>query len=105
MTSVNMPSDDAALKIKDKSTARTVQPAEPYPKVQPVTVHEDVMQTPPQKPRKQDERRAKARRRQDDPVLLDTRSSHDRRNAADQKNVEVEDENTSGNKTGVDLYT
>ena len=105
MTSVNLPRDDAALIIKDKPTDRPVQAAEPYPRVQPVTVHADVMQAPPRKMRKQNERRARARRQHDDPVLLDTRSSHDRRNAADQKGIEVEDENTLANKTGVDFYT
>jgi hypothetical protein len=105
MTSVNMPRDDAATKITSKSTTRTVNPLEPAANVQPVEVHEDVTQAPPPKPRKQDERRGKDRRQKNDPVLLDTRSNHDRRNAAAKGDVEIEDENTAANKTGVDYYT
>ena len=105
MTSVNMPRDDAATKITKKPTERTVNPVEPYSKTNPVTVHEDVLQAPARKIRKQDERRGKDRRQKEVPVLLDTRSSHDRRNLAAQGEIEIEDENTSANKTGVDYFT
>lgn len=105
MTSVNMPRDDAATKITKKSTDRTVNPVEPYAKAEPVTAHKDVTQAPAKKPRKQDERRGKDRRHKDEPVLLDTRSSHDRRNLAAQGDVEIEDENPSAKTTGVDYFT
>lgn len=105
MTSVNMPRDDAATKISSKSTARTVNEVEPYPTAQPVEAHEDVTQAPPRKPRKQDERRGKDRRQKNEPVLLDTRSNHDRRNAAAKGDIEIEDENSAASKTGVDYYT
>ena len=105
MTSVNMPRDDAATTIKSKQTERTVQPAEPYPKVQPVTAHEDVTKAPQRRARKLSERRAKERRKQAVPVILDTRSGHDRRNAAAAEDVEIEGEGTAPGKTGVDLYT
>jgi hypothetical protein len=105
MTSVNMPRDDAATKITSKTTTRTVNPVEPYSNVQPVEAHEDVTQAPPRKTRKQDERRGKDRRQKNEPVLLDTRSNHDRRNAAAKGDIEIEDENSSTNKTGVDYFT
>lgn len=105
MTSVNMPRDDAATKITSKSTERTVNPVEPYPKAQPVTANEDATKAPPRKTRKQDERRGKDRRQHEAQVLLDTRSSHDRRNLAAQGDIDIEDENTSAKKTGVDYFT
>lgn len=105
MTSVNMPRDDAATKITQKSTTRTVNPVEPYSTTQPVTAHEDVLQAPPKKTRKQNERRGKNRRKKDAPVLLDTRENHDRRNAAAKDSVEIVDENSADKKTGVDYYT
>jgi len=36
MNSDNMPRDDAATKIASKSTDRTVNPVEPYPKLNPL---------------------------------------------------------------------
>ena len=105
MTSVNMPRDDAATKIASKSTDRTVNPVEPYPKTDPVTVHKDVLQAPKRKVHKQDERRGRDRRQKEAPVLLDTRSSHDRRNLAAQGEIEIENEDTSTQKTGVDYFT
>lgn len=105
MTSVNMPRDDAATKIANKSTNRTVNPIEPYSKANPITAHEDVLQAPVRKTRKQDERRGKDRRQKEVPILLDTRSSHDRRNLAAQGEIDIEDEDTSVKKTGVDYFT
>ena len=106
MTSVNMPRDDAATKITKKSTDRTVNPVEPYSKTQPVTAHEDVTHAPARKIHKQDERRGNDRRKEEVPVLLDTRSSHDRRNLAAEGEIEIEDEDTSSAKvTGVDYFT
>jgi len=104
MTSVNMPRDDAATKITSKSTERTVNPVEPYSKTQPVTSDEGVTQAPQREARNQDERRGRNRRQKDAPVILDTRDNHDRRNAAAQGKIDSEDENTSGNKNGVDDY-
>lgn len=105
MTSINIPRDDAATQIKSTPAEREVQPTAPYPKVQPVTAHEDVTQAPPRQARKQAEQRARDRRKQNVPVILDTRSGHDRRNAAAQKDIEIEEENASSGKTGVDIYT
>lgn len=105
MTSFNIPTDDAAIITKSKPTERPVQPAAPYPKVQPVTPHNDVMQAPPRQARKQDERRRKDRRRKENPVLLDTRTGHDRRNAAAESEVEIQGESSEPQKTGIDLYT
>lgn len=104
MTSVNMPRDDAATKITSKSTERTVNPVEPYSKIQPVTADEGVTQAPPREARKPDERRGRNRRQKDTPVILDTRVNHDRRNAAAQEKIDIEDENTPSKKNGVDDY-
>lgn len=105
MTSVNMPRDDAAIKITSKSTDRTVNPVEPYPRAQAITAHEDVTQSPPRAARRQDERRSKHRRQQAMPVILDTRDTHDRRNAVRQGEPGPEDEAGSEQQPGVDYYT
>jgi hypothetical protein len=105
MTSINIPRDDAAILVKSTATEREVQPIAPYPKVQPVKVHEDATQAPARQTRKQAERRGKDRRHQDKPVLLDTRSGHDRRNAAAEEKVEIEGEENSSATTGIDIYT
>lgn len=106
MTSINIPRDDAATKIDTKAVAdRTVKQVAPYSSTQAVKGHEDATQTPPRQARKQTEQRKKDRRQLGVPVILDTRSGHDRRNVAAQKDVEVEDENTLPGKTGVDIYT
>jgi|GEM_PF-3819039 len=80
MTSINMPPDDAALKVRPPSSdERTVKPAEAYPVITPVKQHEEGQKTPralhPRPPR----RRQGERRQRDEPVLLDTRAGEDRR--------------------------
>ena len=105
MTSINIPRDDAATQIKSTPTERAVQPTAPYPKVQPVTAHEDATKAPPRQARKQAEQRTGDRRQQNVSVILDTRSGHDRRNVAAQEDIEIEDKNTSSGKAGVDIYT
>jgi hypothetical protein len=62
-------------------------------------------QAPPRQTRKQAERRATDRRRQDSPVLLDTRSGHDRRNALAEEKSDIEGEENSATTTGIDIYT
>ena len=106
MTSINIPKDDAASRIDTKAVAeRNVKEAEPYPTVQPVKAHEEVTQAPPSAPRKQTQRRKGERRKQNIPVLLDTRSGHDRRNAAHNEDVELEGDTPDTGRTGIDIYT
>ena len=106
MTSINIPRDDAATRIDTKAVAeRTVEQVNPYPTVQPVKAHEEVTEAPPQTPRKQTQRRKGERRKAQRPVLLDTRSGHDRRNAAQNANIELEGEQPAENKTGIDIYS
>lgn len=81
MTSVNLPRDDAGLRIDPKTVAkRDVKQAEAYPEVQPVKEH-DENQAPvaPVQRREPRKRRQGDRRQKDVPVLLDTRSGGDRR--------------------------
>lgn len=102
MTSVNMPRDDAALHAT-KTTDRTVKETQPYPITPAVQPHEDVTRAPRKNPLKAQQRRKQERRKENRPVLLDTRSGHDRRNAGDQQNAESESDNTQN--TGINIYT
>jgi hypothetical protein len=103
MTSINIPRDDAATLVKSTATEREIQPASPYPKVQPVTAEEEASQAPPRQARRQIERRRRNRRQQESSVPLDTRSGHDRRNAARQDSSDSEDNDDAA--TGIDIYT
>lgn len=107
MTSVNMPRDDAANRIDSKAVAdRSVKAIDGYPRTQAVKPHEDVTLAPQQQtPRKRSQRRKQERRKKRQPVLLDTRSGRDRRNAAQAGNVSVEGDTAKGEKTGIDVYT
>ncbi len=104
MTSVHIPRDDAASKIST-TTDRTVQAATPYPSVQPVKAHEDATKAPERTTHKNLQRRKKERRKDNAPVLLDTRSGHDRRNA---DHLIEEDQDTGTEKsarTGINVFS
>ena len=101
MTSINMPRDDAALHSTKSSPNRTVNETQPYPTTQPVQKEKDVTSAPPKKPQANQQRRKRDRRKKDIPVLLDTRSGHDRRNAAQDDEQGKADDKTSG----IDIYT
>jgi hypothetical protein len=106
MTSVNMPRDDAALRIDPKAPrARNVNPLEPYPAAQPVQPHEEPT-TAPKKPagRKPQQRRKGERRQKNQPVLLDTRSGGDRRKSAQQETASEDGQATTPAKH-IDVYT
>ncbi len=84
MTSVNMPRDDAAININTKTVAkRDVKPTEPYPTTPPVKKHAERHEAVPAIQSRQ-RRRQGERRQKDEPVLLDTRSGHDRRTRDEQ---------------------
>lgn len=101
MTSVNMPRDDAAIRIDTKTVAnRNVKQTEPYPEVQPVKEH-DEGQTPVQPVvREKKQRREGDRRQKDEPILLDTRASHGRR-----KVDHPADEDEAVTTTHIDVFT
>ena len=103
MTSVNMPRDDAAINATKTATNRTVKETQPYPTTQAVQAHEDAIRAPRKNPQKSQQRRKRERRKEITPVLLDTRSGHDRRNAADPQNVDTDDDKPKS--TGIDIYT
>lgn len=103
MTSVNMPRDDAAIHATKKATNRTVKETQPYPTTQAVQAHEDVAHAPQKNPQKNPQRRKHERRQEDVPVLLDTRSGHDRRNVAESQNADTDDDKPKS--TGIDIYT
>lgn len=106
MTSINIPRDDAASRIDTKAVSeRTVQQTNPYPTVQPVKAHEETTKAPLQPPRKQTQRRKNERRKSQQAVLLDTRSGRDRRNAAQNTNIELEGDKPADNSTGIDVYS
>jgi hypothetical protein len=103
MTSVNMPRDDAALHTTKTASNRTVKETQPYPATPAVQAHEEATRAPRKNPQKSPQRRKFERRKDNLPVLLDTRSGHDRRNAIDSHSAESEDENSTN--TGIDIYT
>ena len=76
---------------------------QPYPTTPAVQEHEDVAHKPQKNPQKASQRRKDERRQENTPVLLDTRSGHDRRNAADPQNADTDDDNPKS--TGIDIYT
>jgi hypothetical protein len=103
MTSVNMPRDDAAIHSTKTATNRTVKETQPYPEAHAVQAHEDAAQAPRKHPQKAQQRRTHERRQEDEQVLLDTRSGHDRRNAADPQNADDEDDDKKS--SGINIYT
>lgn len=108
MTSVNMPRDDAAIHATKTATNRTVKEVQPYPTAQAVQEHEDVTHAPRKNPPQSQQRRKHERRKEDSPVLLDTRSGHDRRNIVGQQNSDQQDaDNATDDKksTGINIYT
>ena len=103
MTSVNMPRDDAAIHATKTATNRTVKETQPYPTTQAVQAHEDVARAPRKNPQKPKQRRKRERRKANAPVLLDTRSGHDRRNVIDPQNADTDDDKPK--RTGIDIYS
>lgn len=103
MTSVNMPRDDAAIHTSKTATNRTVKETQPYPTTQAVQAHEDVARAPQKKSQKAKQRRKRERRKEHAPVLLDTRSGHDRRNVIDPQNADTKDDDQK--PTGINIYT
>ena len=102
---VNLERDDAAKLIPARPpTERTVNPVQPYPGTQPVQPRGEAAATP-KKPRRQLQRRKGERRKQNIPVLLDTRSGRDRRNAVSAAGVELEGDSETPPHTGIDVYT
>lgn len=106
MTSMNMPRDDAAIHIDTKTVRkRTVAPAQPYPATPPVQAEQDAAEAPPQTPRRPPQRRQNERRKQNLPVLLDTRSGHDRRNILHNSEAGTEDPTTHSSPAGINVYS
>jgi hypothetical protein len=106
MTSVNIPRDDAATHIDTKAARkRTVAPAQPYPATPPVQTEQSAIETPSRAPRQLRQRRQGERRKQSLPVLLDTRSRHDRRNILRNSETGAESETDNPGSAGIDVYS
>ncbi len=104
MTSVTMvENDSAALHTSKKTDNRNVKEVQAYPTAQAVQEHEDVVQAPRKNPQHSQQRRKHERRHENTPVLLDTRSGHDRRNVVDSQNAEADEKDKKN--TGVNIYT
>jgi hypothetical protein len=106
MTSVTMVTNDsAALHTTKKTDARNVKEIQGYPASQNVKEQGDATSAPRQKrqanPR---QKRKQERRQQKQSVLLDTRSGHDRRNAAVSQTDDAGDANDK-KTTGINVYT
>ena len=108
---LNLVSEDAGvqrLKTEARQTAKTrgVNAVAPYPKVHPVQIGED--RRARQKPvtdRRQGERRKGAeRRKQQIPVLLDTRSQHDRRSIDGRRQSDSGNAEAATSRTRINLY-
>ncbi|HEC19229.1 MAG TPA: hypothetical protein ENI97_07780 [Gammaproteobacteria bacterium] len=98
-----MPRDDAALHTNSSPANRTVNETQPYPATQAVQAHEEAPPAPNQRvTRNQRQRRRHERRQKNIPVLLDTRSGRERRNALNRQG-EQSDGNTVS--TGIDIHT
>lgn len=106
MTFINLIPDDLGVqRLKSENaqpgTTRAVTPVDPYPSQQ--ANQPQPLPLPPRrnrrKPRK-GERRAGERRKRQEPVILDTRASQDRRETADRR----EDEAESRPPPRIDLY-
>lgn len=103
MTSVNMPRDDAVLKIDPKApTNRNVKEVEPYPAVQPVQKHEEATQAPSAGTPRPQRRRGKDRRQRNEKVLLDTRSGPNRRRMGEDDSADENGEDAAGQN--IDVY-
>lgn len=104
MTSFNIHNDDAGLLIRP-TVGRTVKEVQAYPDVH--AIQEDETATEAPKQNKHDEqRRKRGRRQKNTEVLLDTRSGHDRRNAASKESSETENETTDTTPaSGINVYT
>ncbi len=91
MTSINFPRDDEGrtrLQISNRKkkpgTVQETAQVEPYPRITRARTPSHAKtpyreETPPQPVRRQQDRRKFQRRQKDSPVLLDTRSKHERR--------------------------
>jgi len=106
MTSVAMvENDSAALHTQKTAETRSVKETQPYPASPAVKAHEDTMTAPRQKvKRNQRQRRKQERRQQQKPVLLDTRSGHDRRNVIAAQTTRNKNDNSPRPAAGIDIY-
>jgi hypothetical protein len=96
MTFINLIPDDLGIqRLKSENaqpgTTRAVTPVEPYPSQQ-ANQPQALPVPPPRKRRKprKGERRAGERRKRQEPVILDTRASQDRREITDRREDEAE---------------
>ncbi len=105
MTSVTMVTNDSAALHTTKTNNRNVKETQAYPATPAVKTHEKAVPAPQQNvKRNQRQRRKQERRQQQKPVLLDTRSGHDRRNMV---NAQTEITDTTENEqpvTHIDVY-
>jgi hypothetical protein len=96
MTFINLIPDDLGVqRLKSENAqpgaTRAVTPVEPYPSQQ--ANQPAPLPVPPRRKRREQrkaERRRQERRQQQDPVILDTRSSQDRRQVSDRREDEAE---------------
>jgi len=106
MTSVTMVGNDDAALHTTKTNSRSIKETQPYPASQPVKTHEETPHAPQQKiKRNQRQRRKQERRCQKQFVLLDTRSSHDRRNiSTSSQTITTENGSNEQPATGIDIH-
>jgi hypothetical protein len=105
VTFINLIPDDLGVqRLKSENTqpsaARAVTPVDPYPSQQ--ANQPQPLPVPPRRRRKprKGERRGGERRKRQEPVILDTRGSQDRRERADRR----EDEAEAGPPPHLDLF-
>ena len=109
---LNLVSEDAGVQslkaeARQPATTRGVNAVAPYPSVHPVQIGEgsNARRQKPVQDRRHGERRQGAdRRQQQKPVLLDTRSQHDRRDIDNRRRPQSGDTETTPSRTRINLY-
>ncbi|HHJ15461.1 MAG TPA: hypothetical protein ENJ80_02065 [Gammaproteobacteria bacterium] len=105
-----IPEDSGVQRLKadnrKPAVARAVDSVAPYPSIHPVQIGEQ-----PGKRRRHNEnrrqgerRRGEDRRREQIPVILDTRSNHDRRALQNRRSADIEDETTDAPLQRINVY-
>ena len=106
-----VPEDSGVQRLKADNrrpaVARALEPVSPYPSVHPAHINEQ-----PETPRRHSEsrqpgerREGRDRRRKQVPVILDTRSKHDRRALQGRRNTHGEEAETATPRQRIDVYS
>lgn len=105
-----VPEDAGLQRLKSDNRrpviTRDVDAVSPYPSVHALRIGDGTQhESPPHRERRASERRTgRDRRKQQRPVLLDTRSKHDRRAIGNRRAIETADTEQHPQRVHLDLY-